>query len=384
MKASRRNFLKWSGISSAVFAGLSSSPALAHLAEIDDSYRYYCDELIEITEPGKLIGPDGTARCSWSRRPYLDLNFEDADFMFSRAGQRYRFKKWDMYHFATPDLYVGLLVAWIGYGAFCSAHVYDRETKTNYEDLHLRLPWPEFPMMRNSDQGITEYQSRKVTAVFEVQGERRKLRMDFPGFQGSGLQVEVDLHHPQEHESICGTFLTHPRRMNYGHKINCMPVSGEVIFKGRKYLARPDDSFGALDFGRGYYPPKLFWYWATASGLDPAGKLVGFNLGYGNTRANTQENALFYDGKLHKVGQVNCACDPFDLRNPWRVWTDDGKVDLSLIPENVRHGNLKIGPFYSISRPALGYYHGNLTLDSGRVIRLQDLFGLFEWVDQKW
>lgn len=352
--------------------------------ELDRSYVYHCPELVEITAPGPLVRPDGTSECSWSRRPYLDLNLEDAKFWPVRHFQRYRLKKWDMYHMTTPDHYISFLVAWIGYGAFCSAYIYDRHTRSGMDGIHLRLPLPQLDMMRDSSAGITKYLSKKVEATFEVVGERRSLKVDFPEFAGIGLAADLDLYLPQDHDSICGVHLTNPRRMHYGHKINCMSAEGEMRLGDKTYQLDPGDSFGALDFGRGYYPPKLFWYWATASGRDAGGALIGWNLGHGNSLAGTAENAVFYNGRLHKIGVTHCQEPDGDLMGPWRVWTDDRSLELTFIPENVRESELNLGYLYTTGRPALGLFSGHVTLDSGQVIDIRDLFGLFEWVDQRW
>jgi hypothetical protein len=385
---SRRKFFRLGGATALACgaSGLRASKLRAEEykpPELDSSYIYYCPELIEIKEPGPLIRDDGTARCSWSRRPYLDLNFEDADFFPIRYFQRYRMKKWDMYHMITPDHYLSFLVAWIGYGAFASAYVYDRKANSGMDDMHIRLPRPEFEMMRDSTAGRTEYDSSKVYMLFEVDGERTKIKVHFPGFAGVGMLADIDLHLPEDHESICATHLTHPRRMHYGRKINCMTAKGKISLGRKTFILNPENSFGMLDFGRGYYPAKLFWYWAVSSGRHD-GKPLGFNLGHGNSPEGTAENAIFYDGKIHKIGVTRCQCDPDDLYKPWQVWTPDGRLDLTMIPRNVRYNELKIGSLYSIGRPALGLYSGKITLDSGKVIKIKDLFGLFEWVDQKW
>ncbi len=385
---SRRDLLRLGGSAAFAFGAgpIAGGRAMAADYEppvLDPSYKYYCPELVEITEPGPLILPDGTSVCSWSRRPFLDLNFEDADFFPVRYFQRYRMKKWDMYHMITPDHYMSFLVAWIGYGAFCSAFIYDRSSREGMEGMHIRLPRPEFETMRDSTGGRTDYTSDKVSALFEVEGERHRIRVDFPKFAGKGLKADIDLHLPQDHESVCATHLTNPRRMHYGRKINCMTARGELRVGSREFRLDPEDSFGMLDFGRGFYPPKLFWYWAVSSGRHE-GRLLGFNLGHGNSPEGTAENAVFHDGKVHKIGVTRCECDKHDLYKPWRVWTPDGQLDLTMVPHNVRYGNLKIGPLYSISRPALGLYSGRITLDSGRVLEIRDMFGLFEWVNSKW
>ena len=217
----------------------------------------------------------------------------------------------------------------------------------------------------------------------EVAGEWRNLTIDFPGFPG-GFNADIRLHHPPSLESICGVHLDNPRRPFYGEKVTSMPAAGSFVMGGREYQLDPERAWGMLDFGRGYYPLKKFWYWATATGRAEDGAVVGWNLGFGNSSDETVENALFHDGRLHKLGKVRVALDFKDFNQPWRVWSDDGRVDLTFTPENVRYNNLDLGLLYSVGRSAMGLFNGFMVLDSGARVGVKDLFGLFEVVDQRW
>ena len=388
---SRRAFIRRSVSATAGLVGgwphlltATEGPDTAVIPTLDESYAFHCPELVEITEPGRVVLPDGTSLCSWSRMPYLDLNFEDASFFPIRAAQRLQMKKWEMYHVVTPTHYVIFLVAWIGYASFCTAHVYTRATRTYVEDIHIRGAYPETPMMRTSAAGRTAFASKRARMTFDVEGPQRRLRVDWPGFADVDLTASVDLHLPTDHETICATHPVHAKRAFYSRKINCMTASGELRLGGETVRFRPQDCFGMLDYGRGYYPHKTFWYWATASGRDDDGELVGFNLGHGNHRRAVGENAVFHAGRTHKIGLVRCDVPKGDYSQPWRVRADDGRVDLALTVEKVRRTELDLGWIHTIGRPVYGRYNGHVTLDSGKVVKIKDLFGLYEWFDQQW
>lgn len=408
MSMNRREFIGLCGGAAAFgAAAMAGWPrrALADPPALDDSYPFYCPELAEITEPGPIILPDGACRCGWSRRPLLRLNFEDAKFSKSKAKMRQAMKKWDMYHLYTPEHSMQFLVAWIPYAAFFNANLYDRKTNRFYEDTRFLPPKPEIPMMPDSTRGRTVFEYEQTKAVFEVDGERHRISVEFGGFSMADKEaadvnlggpageegarttykVDMELLHPADHHSIAGTHPTNPRRCHYGHKINCMTARGFLKFAGNTYSLNPVDCFGALDFGRGHYPRKMFWYWATASGRHGDGKLLGFNLGYGNSPDNETENALFYDGKITKIGKTDCKTPPDDnLTAPWTVKDREGLVDLTFTPQKVRRIDAKVGSGYSIGRPALGLYNGRLVTAEGKTLEVKDLFGLYEWVDSKW
>lgn len=392
-RVSRRSFVKLSGAAAMGLAFGENGRALGEHAStvnvippstLDASYEYVAAKLVEITKPAPIIPPDGNPPHTWSRRPYLDLNFEDAAFLPVRSAQPLFMKKWDMVHMVTPTHYITFLVSWIGYVSFCNAHVYTRESRAFVEDIHIRPPYPETEMMRNSSAGRTAYVCKKAKMIFEVDGEYRRLRVDWPGFARTGLSAEIDLHQPASLESICAAHIVSRGRAYYSHKINCMPASGTLRVGRTVVRLDPRSSFGMLDFGRGHYPDKTFWYWSTASGRDRDGKLIGWNLGHGNDPNGESENAVFHEGRLHKIGPLKCEVPRGDLTGPWRVRSRDGRVDLVLAPEKVRHVRTEIGRLHSIGYPVYGRYSGRIRLDSDKVVEVRDLFGLYEWFDQRW
>lgn len=382
----RRRALQSLAASAGLTAAAFAAPALARELPPDLSrgYATTCGEVHEITTPGRLIGPDGSAACAWMRQPLLDLNFEDARFYAVPKLQRYRLKKWDMYYLITPTHYLQFLVAWIGYAAFSDINIYDRATRDWQSTFRLRPPRPEIPMMRNPTGGLTEFKAHDYHARFEVNGCRRTLMVDAPKFADVGLRAEIELARPEWADSICGVHQAGPGRIHFGQKITSMEARGRWRLGDRTIELDPADCFGLLDFGRGHYPLKKFWYWATASGRAEDGAVVGWNLGHGNDPFETTESAVFYHQALQKPGRVKVELDFNDFYRPWRVRTYDGKADLTFTPQNVRFNDVNLGYLYSSGRTALGLFNGRLNLDSGRTVGVKDLFGLFEVVDQRW
>lgn len=382
----RRETIRALGLAGALGgAGLSGCASWkTEPPELGPAYPFYCRGAGEIAEPGPLIRADGTSVCGWMRRPLLDLNLEDARFYPWPAFQDLRLKKWDVYYLFTPDHYLAFLVSWIGFAAFADATVFDRRSGEWLSDMHIKGPGPPIEMARNSTGGVTAYRSEKITSVFEVGGEERRISVDFPGFANRGLSARLVFRHPSEHDSICGVHLANPRRVYYGEKIYQMTVTGEWSLGGDTHVMDPRDCLGALDFGRGYYPPRKFWYWAMASGRDTGGELVGWNLGHGNNPDETAENSVFYKGAIHKMGAVDVDYPRDDPESAWRVRTRDGRAELAFTPEHVKYNNIDLGLLYSVGRMCLGRFNGSFMLDSGERVAVRDVFGIFEWVDQRW
>ena len=143
----------------------------------------------------------------------------------------------------------------------------------------------------------------------------------------------------------------------------------------------PETAFGTLDWGWGVWTWHNTWYWASASGrLD--GVPFGFNLGcgFGDTSAAT-ENAVFYDGRVHKLSDVAFSL-PGDRMAPW-TFTGE-RCALSMTPVLDRSACAGAGPLRSEQHQIFGRFNGTVVLDDGTPLRVRDLMGFAEKVENRW
>ncbi|RME90741.1 MAG: DUF2804 domain-containing protein, partial [Anaerolineae bacterium] len=261
----------------------------------------------EITHPGKLLRDDGRlAQIGWSRQPLLDCNLENARFYALRPLQRFRIKRWDYYAVFTPRRFFSATIADLGYAGNVFVYTLDFETGDLHEEgLVIPLGRGVF-LPRNSTEGESRFENDRLSLRFTVTPERRHVSVRWPDFhEGRGVQAEIALRCPPEHESITIVIPIGERRFYYNRKINCMPAEGFIQYGDLREELHPQDSLGSLDWGRGVWKYKSFWNWASASGFLPDGRTVGLNLGcgFGDLSAAT-ENALILDGRIHKLDQV--------------------------------------------------------------------------------
>ena len=167
-----------------------------------------------------------------------------------------------------------------------------------------------------------------------------------------------------------------------------MRASGTVSVRGRSYTFEPADSFAVLDWGRGVWTYSNTWYWGSASG-EAEGVPFGFNLGYGfGDTSAASENALFYDGKLHKLSRVTFNIPrragrvrlprPLDHHQP----TTAARDGLQARPGPQRRHRREAPP--SEQHQVFGLFTGTAVLDNGRRIKLRDFPGFAERVVNKW
>lgn len=340
----------------------------------------------ELHKPSALLDVQGDlAQVGWSRQPLLDCNLEQARFYALRPLQRWRIKRWDYYGVTTPTRFFSVTLSHVGYIGLVFAYDIDLATGAFHEETLIAPLGRGVFLPRNSDEGQSVFDNGKVRLSFQAEPEARRLAVEWPGFGGGNLAAEVALCLPPEHESMNIVIPIGRKRFYYNRKVNCMPAEGWVERDGQREELLPAQSLGNMDWGRGVWEYRSFWVWASASGFLGDGRTVGLNMGFGfgDTSAAT-ENALILNGRVHKLGQIKFDYDAGDFIRPWRMASDDGRVDLEFRPfvERVARTNLLL--LFSEVHQMFGRYHGTLQADDGESIRLEGLIGFAEEHHARW
>ena len=347
----------------------------------------------EITRPGPLLTSDGRlAQVGWARHALLDCNLEAAAFYprLLHPLQKLRVKRWDYYALFTPQRFFSATVADLGYAANVFVYTLDFTTLHLHEE-GLVLGSGAVALPRGSDAGETLYQGKGGCLRFRVEGDTRKLEVDWPGFEGGkGIRADLRLHCPPEHESMTIVIPIRGKngkgkRFYYNTKINCMPAEGTLEYDGQREEVRPDESLASLDWGRGVWEYRSFWNWASASGFLPDGRRIGLNLGKGfGDLSAAGENALILEGQIHKLGPLTWEYDSGDYMRPWRFRDSEGRLDLTFTPfkERVARSNLLV--IFSQVHQMFGKYSGTVVADNGEKIQIDGLTGFAEEHHARW
>ena len=115
----------------------------------------------------------------------------------------------------------------------------------------------------------------------------------------------------------------------------------------------------------------------------------GWNIGYGfGDTSAASENMLFYGGKAHKLSQVRFHIPQRegrdDFLSPWRFTSDDGRFEMKFVPILDRAACTDVKLIKSDQHQVFGHFTGTATLDDGTVIRVRDMIGFAEKVENKW
>ena len=330
------------------------------------------DEQGELTQPG------------WARRllPVYDR--------FKVRGGPLRLKERDCYLVMNRQCALALTISDNRYMGMDSISLIDLWEGWQVTRSPMRLmPLGGTGLPQSSLRGSCARAGRGYGLLFQHEGEGRTLHAHMDRFRdGQALDAQILLTQEPEESIVMCTPFEKPGQFYFNQKINCMRAQGKVTLGDREYVFDPEDSFAVLDWGRGVWTCRGTWYWGSASGMVD-GVPFGFNIGYGfgDTSAST-ENALFYGGKLHKLSQVTFHIPRKNGREhylaPWTFDSDDRRFRMKFRPILDRAACPSAGVVRSGQHQVFGSFTGTAVLDDGTAVRLKELLGFAEKVDDRW
>lgn len=338
----------------------------------------------EILSHMDLYNHDSSVNFGWSRKPVADINLEKARFLFFKSLQKLRTKKWDYYYIFSRDFFFSITLATLGYAGMAFAYFYDYDSNSITEDSITIPLGAGFNMARNSGMGKTSLINKKIEAVFEVQKNLRHIILKYPSFnKGEGVEADISLMEDDALESICVATPIEKGKMNYTHKICCLPAKGFIKRGNNVIKLDPQRDLGGLDWSRGFLAYHTFWNWACAS-ADNEGYHIGLNLCRGLNDTLDTENAFFIDGKCYKADKVIFEFDESDLMKPWAIKSSDGKVNLMFVPQKERIAKTDFKIIKSEIHQLFGHYSGELMLDGGGIVTVNSMRGAIEDHHARW
>lgn len=334
----------------------------------------------EITEPSDLLNAEGALiQRGWARKPLLHYNPEN------RGVGWHRLKEWDFYGVWHHDIGLSFFVADLGYLTLTTLSVYDFVNEKDHNAISVRFfTKGKLGLSRNSLEGDSEYISRRIKIKIQRFPDKHVLTIDSPRLKGLEAEVALALDPKQDSCIVSTGYADDPHKFYYNHKWNLLPATGSIKFKDQTHEFTPEDSFGNFDWGKGVWPYRTHWLWGSCAGRQD-GHDIWINIGYGFGDLSTHtENMIFYDGKCHKIDQVIFHFDKKDLEAPWKFMSNDDRLDLTLNPKLALKGGLNLGFLKVASTVVHGNYTGQLVLDDGKKITIDNLHGHAEDCKYRW
>jgi len=341
----------------------------------------------EITEPSNLFNEDGSLlQRGWARKPVLKYNKENIGKGWTRI------KEWDHYSILNNEFGIQITIGDIGYLTQMSYTWIDfkEKAKNGKGEFKFFTKSKLLPLSSLKDS-IIEFPSKKFKATIEKKENNRILSIEDPSFLDKGIKGSISLYdNPKWDNTVVVTgYHEDPRLFYYNHKINMMPATGEIKIGGESYSFEPESSFGLMDWGRGIWPYRTHWLWASACGMVNDVP-VAFNIGYGfgavgsEEGATHTENIVFYDGKAHKIDEVTFHHENRDPSKPWKFTSNDNRFNMVLDPLIPHEEKINTGIIKLDSKLLHGFYAGDIVLDNGEKIHIEQMLGHAEDIFWKW
>lgn len=301
-----------------------------------------------------------------------------------------RIKEWDYYLITDGHIGLALTIADNGYMGLDSISFLNFDERWEITKSPMRVfPMGKTGLPETSRLGASEIAASGYALAFYHEDGARQLSFHMDHFRGKdAIEGIVTLTDEPEDSIVIATPFQKPGHFYYNQKINCLRASGWVELGKERFVFHPDRFFAVLDWGRGVWTYHNTWYWSSASGLVD-GAPFGWNLGYGfgNTSAAT-ENALFYNGRLHKLEHITFEI-PFkdgkeDFLSPWRFTSSDGRFEMDFAPVLDRAACTDLKLLKSDQHQVFGRFTGKAVLDDGSELFVRDFFGFAEKVENKW
>lgn len=343
----------------------------------------------EVTDVQPLLDRRGRiVEEGWARRPVWQYSRK------SIKASRCRIKEWDYYAISSHKhrWTVALTISDLGYASLYSLSVIDfRLKKTAQVDSMKFFTFHKTGLSPSSQRdNEVSISTEKLRIAFIKRGEKRHLVFGAPKLvlpDGSvGIDGNVTLTQPGQMESmnIATSWEKNRRAFYLNEKVNCMSAEGTIRFGEDQKTLEPGDVWGVLDWGRGRWTYQNRWFWGSGSGIVD-GVRFGFNIGYGfSDRSCASENVIFYDGRIHKLDQVDFGIPASGYMSPWRMSSNDKRFEMTFTPIVDRFSSTDFGIIKSVQHQVFGYYDGTAVLDDGKVLAIKDFPAFAEDVFNRW
>lgn len=316
-------------------------------------------------------------------RPFKDLNLLDAECGIPRLfGLRhFRLKQWVHIAVVHHEWYLSLALVDLGFLGTSWLHLFNRRTGQAFEHTRKLLPG-RFRAPENlwDHPGRIETRGYRVSAHNHLDRQVHRFEIDvkakgpLPAVSGA-LTLHED---PARTQPLAVLLPLGPNRPMFSHKSAC-PVGGALVVEGEKVEFSPDRHVGLLDYHKAFYPRSTFWRWATFATIDASGNLLGVNLTHNVIRDDTRnnENCIWHGNRLSLLPAARFEI-PRDRMQPWRIRSEDGRVDLELVPQGRRREKVNLGLVKSAYDQPYGLYWGTLIDSEGVRHKVENAFGLAE------
>ncbi|MBI5547625.1 MAG: DUF2804 domain-containing protein [Deltaproteobacteria bacterium] len=331
--------------------------------------------------PESLVDPDAAPRLGAFSGRMRDTSLERLGGGLKREGWRRLAseKRWHYACVASPELFVGGAIVQLGYLASAFLYVFDRPGRRMLAQHSFLLPPPLVEIDDLAAEARATMRRVRSRMLIEASASAGRFSADL---YGGRLAVEIALRPGSGPAALTAVCPVAGGGVTMTQKTVCLPAEGEVRVGDR--VLKVEGALAALDYSHGYLGRETRWRWASASGRLPDGRPLGLNLVEGHNDGAVTENALWIGSSPTQPGRAHFELDESDPSRPWRVSTDDGRVDLRFLPEGLRGEDRDLKIIASQYVQPMGTFEGVVRDSAGETIEIAGVPGVMERHRVRW
>ncbi|WP_394204701.1 DUF2804 domain-containing protein [Shewanella waksmanii] len=341
--------------------------------------------LTSVEAPTSLVDEQGKVIFGHFDGPVTTLGQKDfhyktcMDSDASKWAKHFHYKQFQFVSIVTPHYIIGVALADIRYlgSAFC--YLYDIKRGKLLESNWLKPLGLGYQTSASPFNGVAAISGRKGHFKMEIVDGVWHLTL-----QSLAIDAELSLQPAALSLPMAMCSPTGYNGWTYTQKHNGLKVLGRLFINDEPQpLQRVCAGY---DFSAGYMRSETSWRWASINALTSTGS-IGLNLAAGVNETGTTENVFWHDGERHLLGPVRFQF----TRQPggqssgiWRVFSDNGQVNLRFSSVDSRFEKLNLWLLKSNFRQYIGYFDGYVIDNFGQKHEIINTLGLTEDHFAKW
>lgn len=334
----------------------------------------------EIIEPVDLCDAQGKllpGSIGWARTPLIHCNLHR---------HALRKKKWNYWCISNQEFLLSATISNFDYAGVVFLYFFDLQTMEFIEKTWV-TPFGRGCKMSDEVNGSVEFNNNNdLSMAFLNYNGTVDMHIDCSDFGGKTMSASITVGRPAGHDTLNVVIPWSRDQFQFTSKQNCLPAGGSFTVGNQIYEFESEHSFACLDFGRGVWPRRSAWNWASLS-CSQDGHIFGFNLGAKWTDGTGMtENALLLDGSLTKLSEnIIFTYEEKDLMKPWKLLSQGSdRVELDFIPAYERVSRSNFGLVFSEIHQMIGYFSGRIKCGDGTMVQIAPALGWAESHQAKW
>lgn len=364
--------------------------ACCYLGKQHSDKQYFGKQHIVINH-NVLINQNGEPRFGHFDTPITELGVKQfvyrnlMDKPANALAKYLHFKQFQFVSISHPDWQIGIAIADIRYAGSAFCYFFDRRNNV-LDDIELLKPFSiGVNMSRSPTSGTASINATpagaarsnsKQSIAITLQQYNWQLTLDGPLLRG-----ELTLHGDTDASPLALCTPTGYNGWTYTQKHNGLPVSGNLNYRGATLDLTT--TLAGYDYSAGYMRRETSWRWGSISAQLPQGRF-GLNLANGVNETGTTENCLWLNGIKQLLAPVSISLNRQQPDTPWHFVSADQRLNLQFQPSGCRQQRLNLGILASNFRQYCGVFSGEIWLETGEKLRLNQVPGLAEDHFARW